>query len=108
MLLAGWAEVDPPWEALYDLWLDPQEGTNRVQDPALAGVLADLKRRLHDWMVRTDDPLLRGPVDPAEGTSFNTVDQRSASDATTRQPPRAPSAGGAPTQSSPSILPASR
>ncbi len=108
MLLAGWAEVDPPWEALYDLWLDPQEGTNRVQDPALAGVLADLKRRLHDWMVRTDDPLLRGPVDPAEGTSFNTVDQRSASDATTRQPPRAPLAGGSPTQSSPSILHASR
>ena len=38
LLAAGWADVDPPWEALFDLWLDPAEGTNRVDDPALAGV----------------------------------------------------------------------
>ncbi len=87
MLLAGWADVDPPWEALYDLWLDPQEGVNRVADPALADVLSDLKLRLYGWMVRTNDPLLHGPVDPAEGTVFNTVDQRSANDPTILQLP---------------------
>jgi N-sulfoglucosamine sulfohydrolase len=83
MLRFGWAEVDPPAESLYDLWLDPTEGTNRIDDPKLAGVLSDLKRRLHEWMVRTDDPLLEGPVAPAEGTFYNTVDQLSASDPTT-------------------------
>ena len=56
LLCSGWAEVDPPRESLYDLWLDPGEGTNRIDDPALAGVLSDLKAKLHDWMVRTDDP----------------------------------------------------
>jgi N-sulfoglucosamine sulfohydrolase len=83
LLAAGWADVDPPWEALFDLWLDPSEGLNRIDDPALAGVLADLRRRLQDWMVRTEDPLLDGPVPPAEGTVLNSVDQVSAADPTT-------------------------
>jgi arylsulfatase A-like enzyme len=87
LLAAGWADVDPPWEALFDLWLDPSEGHNRIDDPALAWVVEDLRRRLHDWMVRTDDPLLNGPVPPAEGTVLNTVDQVSAADPTT--PPSA-------------------
>ena len=82
MLRSGWAEVDPPTESLYDLWLDPSEGTNRIDDPKLADVQADLKRRLHEWMIRTDDPLLEGPVAPAENTFYNTVDQLSASDPT--------------------------
>jgi N-sulfoglucosamine sulfohydrolase len=83
MLAAGWADVDPPWESLYDLWLDPGEGTNRIDDPALACELAELRGKLHDWMLRTDDPLLKGAVAPAEGTFYNTVDQVSPSDPTT-------------------------
>jgi N-sulfoglucosamine sulfohydrolase len=87
LLEAGWGDVDPPPEALFDLWLDPSEGTNRIEDPALTEVAEDLRRRLHDWMARTEDPLLNGPVPPAEGTVVNTVDQVSASDPTT--PPSA-------------------
>ena len=87
LLEAGWGDVDPPREALFDLWLDPSEGTNRIDDPALTEVTEDLRGRLHDWMVRTEDPLLDGPVPPAEGTVVNTVDQVSASDPTT--PPSA-------------------
>jgi len=83
LLVAGWAAVDPPWEALFDLWLDPSEGNNRIDDPTLAGVAEDFRERLHDWMVRTGDPLIDGPVRPAEGTVINTVDQVSASDPTT-------------------------
>jgi N-sulfoglucosamine sulfohydrolase len=83
LVAAGWGEVNPPTEALFDLWLDPSEGTNRIDDPALAGPLADLRTRLHDWMVRTEDPLLDGPVAPAEGTVVNTVDQISPADPTT-------------------------
>jgi hypothetical protein len=65
------------------LWLDPSEGNNRIDDPTLAGVAGDLRQRLHEWMVRTGDPLIDGPVPPAEGTVVNTVDQVSASDPTT-------------------------
>ncbi len=83
LLRSGWADLYPPKEALYNLRLDPAEGVNWIDDPALAGVLSDLKVRLHSWMVATDDPLLRGPVPPAKGTSFNTVDQVSPSDPTT-------------------------
>jgi arylsulfatase A-like enzyme len=83
MLAAGWDQVLPPVEALYDLWLDPTEGDNRIDDPALEKVLADLRNRLHDWMVRTDDPLLDGPVPPSEGTFTNTVGQLSPSEPTT-------------------------
>ncbi|MBO0693606.1 MAG: hypothetical protein J2P58_11965, partial [Acidimicrobiaceae bacterium] len=81
-LEAGWTEVEPPVEALYDLWLDPAEGSNRIDDFRLAGTLADLKERLGTWMQRTDDPLLDGPVPPADGTFYNTVDQLSPSDPT--------------------------
>ena len=83
LLEAGWGDVDPPREALFDLWLDPSEGTNRIDDPTLSEVVEDLQRRLQDWMVQTGDPLLNGPVPPAEGTVVNTVDQVSASDPTT-------------------------
>ena len=39
-------------------------------------------------MVRTEDPLLEGPVAPAEGTVVNTVDQISPADPTTPPTPR--------------------
>jgi N-sulfoglucosamine sulfohydrolase len=83
VLACGWADFDPPRESLYDLCLDPSEGTNRIDDPALARVLSDLKGRLHEWMVRTEDPLIQGVVAPAEGTFYNTADQISPSDPTT-------------------------
>jgi arylsulfatase A-like enzyme len=87
LLEAGWADVAPPWEALFDLWLDPSEGNNRINDEPLSGVAEDLRERLNDWMVRTSDPLAQGPVPPGEGTFYNTVEQVSASDPTT--PPSA-------------------
>jgi N-sulfoglucosamine sulfohydrolase len=87
LVAAGWADVPPPWEALFDLSLDPEEGHNRIDDPALAKVADDLRGRLREWMVRTEDPLVEGPVPPRPGTFVNTVDQVSASDPTT--PPSA-------------------
>ncbi|HKY17129.1 MAG TPA: sulfatase/phosphatase domain-containing protein, partial [Microthrixaceae bacterium] len=86
MLAAGWADVDPPREELYDLWLDPTEGTNRIDDPTLAPVLVDLRARLAEWMKSTEDPLFDGPVAPAPGTSSNRVDQVSANDPLTTVP----------------------
>ncbi|MFT4048448.1 MAG: sulfatase [Solirubrobacterales bacterium] len=85
LLELGWGESIPPREALYDLALDPAEGVNLIDDPTLAEVASDLRARLADWMERTDDPLRHGPVAPAPGTIYNTVDQTSADEPT--QPP---------------------
>lgn len=83
LLAAGWGDEIPPAEALYDLVLDPTEAANRIDDPALAEVLADLRGRLRDWMERTDDPLLAGPVPAPPGAVLNAVDQISPDEPTT-------------------------
>jgi arylsulfatase A-like enzyme len=44
-------------DELYDLTSDPHERVNRIDDRAAGGMLADLRARLMQWMVRTDDPL---------------------------------------------------
>jgi len=46
-------------DELYDLAGDPDEQHNRVDDPACAEVLADLRERLVTWMRETEDPALR-------------------------------------------------
>lgn len=62
---AGFFERELGEELLFDLHLDPQEACNRIADPALARVRAELRQALDAWMERTRDPLLtRGPVPP--------------------------------------------
>jgi arylsulfatase A-like enzyme len=84
LLRNGWAEREIPQEQLYDVFFDPNEADNLVEDPAYAEVLADLRARLQAWMDDTEDPLLSGHVDPPPGVEINLPDQRSASDPTTR------------------------
>ncbi|MGN0747185.1 MAG: sulfatase [Aristaeellaceae bacterium] len=55
---AGLLRQATPREELYDLRLDPEERDNRVNDPALRAVYAELNRLLYAWMRDTDDPLL--------------------------------------------------
>ena len=47
-------KVRPP-EELYDLQSDPHEINNLASDPAFAGKLREMRGRLDDWMVRTND-----------------------------------------------------
>lgn len=67
---SGWLEEPLQSEQLYDLMLDPQEARNRVGDADKAGVLAEMRGRLDDWMRATDDPLLRGPVAAPPGVKL--------------------------------------
>jgi N-sulfoglucosamine sulfohydrolase len=82
LLAHGLAERDAPEEALYDLVFDPNEAHDIAGDePEIA---AELRARLQAWMEETSDPLLDGPIAPAPGTEFNTADQRSPGEPTTR------------------------
>lgn len=63
----GWWERPRAAESLFDLVFDPNEANNIADDPDMADVLADMRKRLDDWMVATNDPLLQGPVLPRPG-----------------------------------------
>jgi len=80
---AGWGEVIVAREQLYDLVLDPAEGSNLVADAPSQEVLAELRARLDAWVRETDDPLLEGPVEPPPGAAVNEPWQVSPS-----EPPR--------------------
>lgn len=49
-------------EELYDLEHDPMEKNNLISDPGYSGQLKKLRAHLYDWMEKTGDPLLEGPV----------------------------------------------
>lgn len=55
-----------PSEELYDLDEDPYEKTNLAHDPEYAHVRNRLQTRLVRWMKNTSDPLLDGPIPPAD------------------------------------------
>jgi arylsulfatase A-like enzyme len=91
---AGWGERTVPREQLYDLVLDPAEMENRADDPAAAAALAEMRRRLEEWMRDTEDPLLDGPVEPPVGAEVNEQWQVSPDEPTrtvTADPTAAPS-----------------
>lgn len=44
-----------PAEELYDLRVDPHELHNLADDPAMAGVKAELRQRLEEWMISQGD-----------------------------------------------------
>ena len=67
LLEHGLAERPVAREELYDLVFDPNEACNLRDDPASAGVLTEMRRRLDDWMRDTDDPLPDGPIPLPEG-----------------------------------------
>jgi N-sulfoglucosamine sulfohydrolase len=83
VLRDGWAKRPIPAEQLYDLLYDPNEAHNLAGEPALKGVLDEMRGRLNGWMIETEDPLLDGPVPAPEGAELNGRDQLSPTDPTT-------------------------
>jgi N-sulfoglucosamine sulfohydrolase len=78
----GWAERPVARERLHDLFFNPGEGRNVIDDPAYADVVTQLRSRLEQWMVQTGDPLLDGPMPAPAGAQVNAQDQRSAEEPT--------------------------
>jgi len=74
-------------EYLYDLIYDPSESHNLAESSDASGVVTDLRRRLDDWMVATDDPLLNGPVPLPDGAVVNDPDGTSPGEKPARIPP---------------------
>ena len=62
-------------------------------DPENAAVLAELRRRLEEWMAQRGDPLLEGPIPPPPGTEYNDPSQISPAEPTHRAPLRADPTG---------------
>jgi len=61
-------------EQLYDLMADPNEVNNLAGHPEAASALHDMRKRLDEWMARTDDPLLNGALEPPVGVDLNSPD----------------------------------
>lgn len=70
----GWADRKVPTEALFDTVFDPEESNNLANDPAMASVLTEMRRRLDSWMEKTKDPILNGPIPAPAGAVANDPD----------------------------------
>jgi arylsulfatase A-like enzyme len=86
LLSQGWADCRVEREELYDVVFDPAESANVAFNPACADVLGDMRFRLKQWMVQTDDPLLSGPVELPPGAVANDPDGVSPDEIPTHQP----------------------
>ncbi|MEW6749412.1 MAG: sulfatase [Candidatus Latescibacterota bacterium] len=80
----GWAERQPPDEALYDVVFDPNQADNLADRHGWQEPLAEMRGRLQAWMERTGDPLLQGPVPAPEGARVNDPDGLSPRESTRR------------------------
>lgn len=80
----GWQSHVRPTEELYDLLFDPNERNNLIADLQYAKAAAEMRNHLQSWMVRTDDPLLKGPLQPPHGASLNPTWQISPSEPTVK------------------------
>ena len=54
--------MERPKEEFYDLKEDPLELNNLAYNPAYNDALLELRQKLNNWMVKTNEPLLKGKV----------------------------------------------
>ena len=67
----GYKSKEIPAEQFIDLYFDPHEADNLIDDPAYAEDIAKYRKILSTWQEETDDPILQGiPVPPAQQENF--------------------------------------
>jgi N-sulfoglucosamine sulfohydrolase len=77
LLKHGYMDEQREKEMLFDLFLDPVERVNLVNNNRYQAVYNDLKARLESWMKETDDPLLQGKVKKPEAAKINKLESLS-------------------------------
>lgn len=72
-------KVVKPREALYDCLYDAHETNNLIHEESLQRIAKELKDKLYAHMVRTNDPLLSGPLEVKKNYKVNKAECRMAS-----------------------------
>lgn len=58
-------------EAFYDLYFDPCEGNNLIDNADYKDRIEEMKQRLHQWQTETHDPILKGHMPVPSGAKIN-------------------------------------
>lgn len=66
-------------EGLFDLYYDPSERNNLVEDEKYQSILEELREKLYQEQVRTNDPILAGKLEIKKGYKVNKVECEKAS-----------------------------
>jgi len=67
----GWLDLVKDKEALYDLYFDPTEKNNLINDPKYIEIANELRKALLDFQIKTKDPLLNGPLKIKKSNKVN-------------------------------------
>ncbi len=78
LLEHDYLELEKEKEMLFDLYFDPMEQVNLVDNNRYQEVYQGLKEKLNNWMEETDDPLLEGKVEKPAGAKINKLSCLSA------------------------------
>lgn len=78
LIQSGYLEEKRGREMLFDLYLDPIERINLIEDNRYKEVYQNLSKKLCRWMEETRDPILSGRVPRPEDAVVNTMDCLSA------------------------------
>jgi arylsulfatase A-like enzyme len=67
----GLAEKHKYQEGLFDLYYDPEEQNNLCANPNYAKIKTELKAKLDEHLIETNDPILKGPLPLLSGYKVN-------------------------------------
>lgn len=80
LLENGWENTYIQNEELYDLILDPNESNNLANDSSYKEILEDMRNKLDNWMIRTEDPIKKGEIPQVDDALINRDSDRAADD----------------------------